>query len=176
MDNLTTAFAAAVNLAPEATELVGAKALTASTTGNPSTFNLDDLDKHGSMYPRCLPINPNLSMVVWITFSSLVIEHDGSLSRADIYFGDNHSFNRTIWDSIAAHFTSETISIATAAAARSARLTAAAAVNPVFNMSATDVEFSLIESALYLSVFGNATTGNAVTEWVKTMFRKFWAL
>lgn len=95
------------------------------------------------------------------------------MSRADIYFGDNHSFNRTIWKSVAAHFTHGTISIATAAAARSARLAAAAAANPDFSMSATDVEFSLIESALYLSVFGNATTGNAVTEWVKTMFRKF---
>lgn len=59
MDDLTTGFAAAVNLAPGATELVGAKALTASTTGNPSTFNLDDLDKHGSMYPNCASSNQN---------------------------------------------------------------------------------------------------------------------
>jgi hypothetical protein len=28
--------------------LVGVQALLTSTTGNPNTFNLDDLDKHGS--------------------------------------------------------------------------------------------------------------------------------
>lgn len=148
MDNLITALNASVNLEAAATELVGAKALTASTTGNPATFNLDDLDQHG------------------------IIEHDGSLSRADIYFGDNHSFNSTIWASVAAHFTGKTISIATAAAARSARISAAAAVNPTFNMSANDVQFSLIESALYLSVFGNPILGNAVTEWVGILFRE----
>jgi hypothetical protein len=48
MGNLIVAFNASVNLASSATELVGAKALTASTTGNASTFNLDDIDKHGS--------------------------------------------------------------------------------------------------------------------------------
>jgi hypothetical protein len=51
MDDLVTAFNASVNLEAAATELVGAKALTASTTGNPDTFNLDDLDKHGSKNP-----------------------------------------------------------------------------------------------------------------------------
>ena len=80
MSDLVTAFNLSVNLESAATQLVGAKALLTSTTGNASTFNLDDLDEHG------------------------VIEHDGSLSRADIYFGDNHSFNATIWDSVAALF------------------------------------------------------------------------
>ena len=48
MEDLIVAFNASVNLASNATELVGAKALTASTTGDASTFNLDDLDIHGS--------------------------------------------------------------------------------------------------------------------------------
>ena len=49
MDDLIVALNASVNLASDATQLVGAKALTASTTGNSSTFNLDDINKHGSM-------------------------------------------------------------------------------------------------------------------------------
>ena len=73
---------------------------------------------------------------------------------------------------MAAYFTEDTISIETAAVARAARLEAAASVNPEFNMTSSDVQFSLIESALYLSVFGNITTGNAVTEWVGVMFSK----
>jgi hypothetical protein len=40
-------------------------------------------------------------------------------------------------------------------------------------MTSSDVQNSLIESALYLSVFGNNTTGNAVKEWVHVMFSKF---
>ena len=40
-------------------------------------------------------------------------------------------------------------------------------------MTANDVQFSLIESALYLSVFGNPVLGNAVTEWVGILFREF---
>lgn len=101
-----------------------------------------------------------------------VIEHDGSLSRGDIYFGDNISFNETIWESTAAHFTESTISIKTAAKARKDRLEAAAAVNPEFSLPASQAQFSFIETALYLSVFGNTDDGNAKTEWVKTLFRK----
>ncbi|KAF8853286.1 Cloroperoxidase [Acephala macrosclerotiorum] len=149
MSDLVTAFNLSVNLAPAATELVGAKALLTSTTGDASTFNLDDLDEHG------------------------VIEHDGSLSRADIYFGDNHSFNSSIWNSVASHFTSPNISLTTAITARSARLAAAAAVNPAFNMSSTDVEFSAIETALYMSVFStNSSSVGSVArrDWVQTLF------
>lgn len=102
-----------------------------------------------------------------------VIEHDGSLSRGDIYFGDNHSFNSTIWGTVAAYFTEDTIDVKTAARARAARLAAAANENPEFNLTANGVNFSLIESALYLSVFNNGSSTTAVTEWVKVMFRKF---
>lgn len=44
---LISAFKEAINLAPDATLLVGIKALQTSTTGNPFTFHLDDLAKHG---------------------------------------------------------------------------------------------------------------------------------
>jgi peroxidase family protein len=101
---------------------------------------------------------------------SKVIEHDGSLSRNDIFFGDNYSFNKAIWGSVAAHFTNETISIPTAAAARKARLAAAAAANPEFSLNADGTQFSFIETALYLSVFGNINDGNAVTKHVRVLF------
>ncbi|KAK1585898.1 Chloroperoxidase [Colletotrichum navitas] len=146
--DLITGFTAAVNLDPAATTLVGQKALLTSTTGNNATFNLDDLNTHG------------------------IIEHDGSLSRNDIYFGDNHSFNLTIWESVASDFTDSTISIPTAAKARVARLQAAAAANPKFNLTADGTQFSFIETALYLSVFGNLDDGNARTEWVRVLFEK----
>ncbi|KAH8655054.1 Chloroperoxidase [Tricladium varicosporioides] len=146
MDDLVTGLSESINLAAAATQFVGAKALTASTTGNASTFHLDDLNTHH------------------------ILEHDSSLSRNDIYFGDNHSFNQTIWDETVTHFPNSTISFANAAAARSTRIIAAAAVNPEFNMTATEFQNSYIESALYMGTFGNITTGNAVTEWVEVLF------
>ncbi|KAM5350049.1 hypothetical protein ACJ41O_006554 [Fusarium nematophilum] len=145
LPDLVTAFTDAINLDPAATTLVGQKAV---TTGNNVTFDLDNLSEHN------------------------VIEHDGSLSRNDIFFGDNHSFNRTIWNTVASHFTQSTISIETAAAARKQRLQAAAAANPAFSLSADGVRFSFIETALYLSVFGSVENGNAVTEWVKVLFEQ----
>lgn len=143
--DLIVAFTDAVNLDPAATTLVGQKAL---TTGNNVTFDLDMLNQPG------------------------VIEHDGSLSRNDFYLGDNHSFNQTIWNSVASHFNQSTISIETAAAARKARLQAAAAANPHFSLPAAGAQFSFIETALYLSVFGSVQDGNAVTEWVKVLFEQ----
>lgn len=49
MSDLVAGLQNGVNLAEAATRLVGAKALTASTTGNSDTFNLDDLNRHGCM-------------------------------------------------------------------------------------------------------------------------------
>jgi hypothetical protein len=43
-------------------------------------------------------------------------------------------------------------------------------------MSANDVMFSLIESALYLSVFGNILTGDANTSWVGVLFREWYSI
>ncbi|KAK7184431.1 hypothetical protein DPSP01_011064 [Paraphaeosphaeria sporulosa] len=146
MDILVAGLKAGVNLGADATKLVGATALKGSTTGNASTFHLTDLNKHG------------------------LIEHDGSLSRADIFSGDNHSFNATIWASTASHFTSPTISLATAAKARKARLAAAQAANPQFNMSDGDKQASMIETALYLNVMSNETGVTAVTAWVQKLF------
>jgi len=101
-----------------------------------------------------------------------VIEHDGSLSRNDIYFGDNHSFNPKIFDTVAAYFTSATISIETAAKARAARISAARKANPTFNFTASQNQFSMFESALYLRTFGSAGKGNANTKFVQVMFRE----
>ncbi|RGP70935.1 hypothetical protein FSPOR_3622 [Fusarium sporotrichioides] len=145
LDGLIEAFTDAINLDPAATTLVGKKAL---ETGNGVTFNLDDLAKHG------------------------VIEHDGSLSRDDVYFSDNSRLDPHIWNQTLSHFREPYISIQTAADARKDRLEVAAATNPEFSLPAEQMQFSLIETALYLTVFGNGEDGNADTTWVRTLFEK----
>ncbi|CAL8581707.1 hypothetical protein XPA_007392 [Xanthoria parietina] len=116
-----------------------------TTTGYNNTLNLNDLDHH-----------------------SIPGEFDGSLSRNDLYFGDNHSFNQTIWNTVAAHFHHDTISIPVAARARLDRVTAAEAINP--NFTASNVT-SFGTSALYLQVMRgqyNATK----TKYVQIFFRE----
>jgi len=46
MEDLIVALNASVNLATEGTLLVGSLALLTSQTGNPATFNLDNVDEH----------------------------------------------------------------------------------------------------------------------------------
>lgn len=137
-----------LNLSPNSSQPVAELAVTTSTTGNPNTLHLDDLNKHG------------------------VIEHDGSLSRNDVRFGDNHSFNPRIFNSVAKFFGKDVISITAAAKARKARIAAARAANPAFVFGAGEDQFSQFETALYLAVFGKGTEGNAKTKWVEVMFRE----
>lgn len=64
------------NMTYETMLVVGIPGLTTSTTGNASTFHLSDLAQH---LPRA-------------------VEHDGSLSRDDAYFGDALSFSTAAWN------------------------------------------------------------------------------
>ncbi|KAK1779871.1 Peroxidase, family 2-domain-containing protein [Copromyces sp. CBS 386.78] len=145
-----------INLAPDATLIVGLKALQASTTttGPMSwltfTFHLDDLNKHG------------------------VIEHDGSLSRGDVATGDNHSFSPEIWNAVLQVLgDDERISIEKAAHMRGFRIAEGQRMSPGgFSMSREDLRFSAIETALYLRVFGRGTEGGAETRWVRVMFEE----
>lgn len=102
-----------------------------------------------------------------------VLEHDASLSRADIAVGDNSGFNATIWDSVAAHFTEPTISIETMELARQDRIAAARATNPTLDFSDMVDTVSKGETALTLMVFsGGGVDGGANTQQVNTLFRE----
>jgi len=147
--DLVTGFKQSINLAPEATFLVTVKALQASSTGNFLTLHLDDLNKHN------------------------IIEHDGSLTRADFHSGDNHTFQPALFASFLSHLGDHpTISIPAAAEARLARLAEARAANPEFNMSAENTRFSFIETASYLQVFGKGLDGDARADWVRVFFEQ----
>ncbi|KAK4214955.1 chloroperoxidase-like protein [Rhypophila decipiens] len=149
IDQIVNGIDEALNLEPAGIRPVAELASTTSTTGIPGTMNLNDLAKHG------------------------VIEHDGSLSRQDVSLGDNLNFDPKIFAPVAEIlFANETISIATAAQARGARLLAAAAANPQFNFTAREDGFSLLEAALILSVFGDRVEGNAKSKWVDIFFRE----
>jgi hypothetical protein len=145
-DQVVVAFNKSINFIADSLVGIVQTALTTSTTGNSSTFNLADTAEHD------------------------VIEHDGSLSRNDIYFGDNLDFDPEIWATTVAYFTDEVVSIEVAATARANRVTAAKVANPEFNLTDPLLQNSYFETSLYLVSLGDKVEGNAPTEWVKVLF------
>lgn len=138
MATLIKAAYTGYSLSEGATQVVGGVGLKASTTGDASTFNLGDLAQHDPQ----------------------VIEHDGSMTREDAYFGDALSFNETAWQRTLANWgDNEIISYAVAAAERTARFEYGAANNPEFNATFAN-QGSLLEYALALSAFGSVTSGD----------------
>ncbi|KAF9878449.1 hypothetical protein CkaCkLH20_03941 [Colletotrichum karsti] len=149
VDALIEGMHAGLNLREDAKlffRLQGNKALEASSTGDKATFHLDDLNKHD------------------------LIEHDASLSRADLFSGDNWSFNQTIFDETKSHWPSATISIADAARALVARQESAKKVNPEYHLPLDGYTNSLGQTAMYLGLFGDYDDGNANRTWVEYFF------
>ena len=128
---LNFAFTMALNIDNAVTVSLAAPTFNISTTGVPGTVNLEDMKAHN------------------------VIEHDGSLSRADTVTGNANSFDAPIWDTVKAHFTGPTIDINTMAAARKDRIAAAMAANPEFSLTPAQVKTSFAESAFILGTLGN---------------------
>ncbi|TLS31381.1 hypothetical protein PpBr36_02478 [Pyricularia pennisetigena] len=145
MPTLKQALAAGVNMAPDATEIAGKKAL---LTGDGTRFDLDQLKKHG------------------------VIEHDGSLSRQDAALGDNLAFSPAIWAKTMQSFLNDQISLTDSARARKIRQDDAKAANPRYGLTLEQRLFSFIESGLYQSVFGKGSNGGARKDWVRMFFEK----
>lgn len=153
---LTTALGEGLNIAPDFSVIIGAAGLMSSSDPLGLSFDLNDLDKHEQ-----------------------IIEHDGSLSRQDTYFGDNHTFNETIWQTVLAYFEdAQTVNFTAAAKARYNRIMTEKNRNPSFTYNAKDVILSYGETSLYLSVLGDPVAGHPPVQWVRTLFGKchtgFW--
>ncbi|KAJ7753939.1 Cloroperoxidase [Mycena maculata] len=105
-----------------------------------------------------------------------LVEHDASISRNDYGpdgTGDNVHFNETTFQTLAnANPGFDYYDPTSAGMVQSARLADSVANNP--NVTNTQKEFLLRsrESGLYLSIFGNATTGVAPKEFVQIFFRE----
>jgi hypothetical protein len=176
-----------INFAPDATLFAGVIGLRASTTGNPLSFHLDDLATHGGQSanpshppsPSPFQHNPNPTPNHANNLHPPVIEHDGSLSRHDIHtpppLNNNTEFAPEVWTPVFGHFrASETISIEAAADARRERVEMAReTADAAFAMSVTDRRASVLETCLYLRVFGEGVEGGARREWVRVLFGEF---
>ncbi|KAK3987000.1 Chloroperoxidase [Cladorrhinum sp. PSN332] len=128
-----------------------------TTTGNRSTFNLDDLKAHDT------------------------IEFDGSLSRNDFFFGDDLQFDPVIWSTTANRLglydcvkteADKFVTVETAAIARAARVRDAKIANPHFNSSVNQQEGSPGTTGLYLASLWNETAGAVPKTWIRSYFEQ----
>lgn len=117
------------------------------------TFDLNMVDKHG------------------------LIEHDVSLSRDDIAFGDNHTFNKEIFETVMSTYgDSKETSFATASKARWDRLLASKKAHQdagkPFIYGIKEFIFSYGETSLFTAVLGDKKAGTCPTDYLRIFFGK----
>ncbi|CAI7633764.1 unnamed protein product [Penicillium pancosmium] len=124
-----------------------------------------------TLFKNALTTNPNATTCSLANLSRHnILEHDGSLSRGDFYSGDDHSFNQTLFNETHSYWPNANIGPQSAARARQARVNTSNRTNPEFKLDDTDKGNSFGESAAYLLVLGNKTTGVARKSWVEFLF------
>jgi hypothetical protein len=124
-----------------------------STTDRPSeSFNLLDLARHDT------------------------IEADGSLTRNDIYFGDDVHFDASVWSTVAKdlgldhyRYIDRFVTIERAAKATKNRYDLAKSVNPEFNASAHQHDTEYGTTALYLLTVWDDDQNAAPKSWIKAL-------
>lgn len=124
-----------------------------STTDTPNeTFDLFDLARHDA------------------------IEMDGSLSRNDIYFGDDVHFDATVWSGVAKDLNlydtrhEAFVTVEVAAQARAARVELAMSMNPTFNSSESQQRGTFGTTGLYLLTMWDDAAKAAPKSWLRPFF------
>jgi hypothetical protein len=97
---------------------------------------------------------------------------DWKSSRVDYYFGNPQPFNKKIFDQTRSYWTADIINVTMAANARYARVTTSNKTNPTFGLSDLGSEFGYGESAAYIGIIGDKTSGTVPKKFVEYLFRK----
>jgi len=148
--HLLQGLAEGLNIGPDFTVLIGAAGLLSAPYPLAGSFDLNMLDQHN--FP---------------------IEHDGSLSRGDAYFGDNHSFNATIFNSFLSNFHgAATTTIPSSSAAHWARINDSLTHNPTTVYGLREFVLSSGETGLYVQTMSSPSLNAAPLKYVDTFFRE----
>lgn len=147
------ALTSSINLDSGIANVFASVAVTANPDHSSHAFDLDQLDKHS------------------------LIEHDVSLSRNDIAFGDNHTFNKEIWEEVLKSYGEDTeTNFATVSKARYDRVAAAKKAHTDakkdFQYGIKEFIFSYGESALFLGILGSPQEGKIPLEYLKVLFQE----
>jgi len=140
----------AINLHVDIAKFFASGAIATNPDAHAHSFDLNHVNKHG------------------------LIEHDVSLTRDDIAFGDNHTFNPDIWKSVVDTYgDSKETNFALASEARYNRVIACKkaheAANKEVEYGIKEVIFSYGETALLLSMLGDPKDGKIPVEYLKIL-------
>ncbi|RDW73919.1 hypothetical protein BP5796_07361 [Coleophoma crateriformis] len=141
--NAIHALGAGLNFDATLAGIMWDQAIIANTEPNATFFTLDNLNRHN------------------------ILEHDGSMSRSDAFFGNNHVFNQTIFDTTKVFWTEPILTPNQLANGKIARQLASKATNPNYTFTSTTEAFSLGEVAAPVIVFGDlpsATVNRSLVE------------
>jgi hypothetical protein len=92
------------------------------------------------------------------------------MSRSDAFFGNNHIFNQSIFDTTRVFWTSDTLTAAMLANGKIARQISSKAFNPNYTFTSTNEAFSLGEVAAPIIVFGDLSSATVNRTLVEFFF------
>ncbi|KKY18779.1 putative deoxyribonucleaserelated protein [Diplodia seriata] len=126
LDKVTSAFGDGLNIDATLAATLFAAAPATNPLPNATWFDLDMLQPHD------------------------VIEHDASMSRADVYFNPSNLFDADTFDSFLSFFGANAtfLSVNATAAARTRHAYAMSQINPEFNVTETNLPIMMGETAL----------------------------
>ncbi|KAH7138898.1 Chloroperoxidase [Dendryphion nanum] len=146
-ENAILGLGEGINFNASLAAIMWEQAIIANPEPNATFFTLDHLNRHN------------------------VLEHDASLSRTDAFFGNNHIFNQTVFDSARQYWTAETVDAKQLANSKLARQVESRAFNPNYTFTANTEEFSLGEVAAPIIVFGDMSGGTVDRALVEYFFQ-----
>ncbi|CZT53099.1 related to chloroperoxidase [Rhynchosporium secalis] len=150
---IVSVLTSSINLDSKIANVFATGALTTNPDHSAHSFDLDHLKKHG------------------------VIEHDVSLSRNDVAFGDNHSFDKGVWESVLKSYGEKTeTDFVSVSKARYERVVAAkkahADAGKDFTYGIKEFVLSYGESALFLGILGDPRDGKIPLKYLKVLFEE----
>ncbi|KAI1414399.1 Chloroperoxidase [Hypoxylon sp. FL1857] len=127
----------------------------------------------GIMFDQALVVNPEPN-ATYFTLDQLnqhnVLEPDASLSRSDAFFGNNHVFNQTIFDTTKVYWTGGTLDAVMLVNSKLFRQIESRASNPEYTFTSRTEGFSLGEVAAPIIVFGDMESGTVNRSMVEYFF------
>ncbi|KAH8890361.1 Cloroperoxidase [Thozetella sp. PMI_491] len=145
-DVVVSALGNALNFDSNLATIMFNQALVANPEPNATFFSLDNLNRHN------------------------VLEHDASMSRSDNFFGNNHVFNQTIFDTTTQFWTEEILDPLQLANGKLFRQIVSRSTNPNYTFTSSMESFSLGEVAAPIIVFGDMAAGTVNRTLVKFFF------
>lgn len=103
-----------------------------------------------------------------------VIEHDGSLSRDDIFFDPSNKFDERVFDNLLSYLPdTQNFNVSDLANARSRHAHDMSLVNPTFEISEEAIPVIMGENAMLLAVFGHPERPSPNRTFIEYFFRRF---